>query len=169
MRVSWTNVPFLNRWRPVTAIQAGDTDGNATDPDPSWLPLVPTPTHPEYPAAHGCVTTAFAETIADFMGTKNVTITLTSLTSPNRPSHTFFRTDDMVHAIVDARIYGGMHFRTSGQRGVVIGRKVAHWVSKHYFRPRDGQERRQRREGQEASARGPSERERGWGAASIRK
>jgi len=132
----WDSKYYYNFWRPVTAIRAGDTDGNpATDPDPSWLPLVPTPSHPEYPAAHGCVTTAFADTIADFMGTKDVTITLTSLTSPNRPAHTFFRTDDLIHEIIDARIYGGMHFRTSCHRGVVIGHKVAHWVSKHYFQP----------------------------------
>src|SRR5262245_31932120 len=43
-------------WRPVTAIQAGDTDGNSkTDPDPAWTPFIPTPSHPEYPAAHTTV------------------------------------------------------------------------------------------------------------------
>jgi hypothetical protein len=31
-------------WRPSTAINLADTDGNpATDPDPSWVPLIPTP------------------------------------------------------------------------------------------------------------------------------
>src|SRR4029079_8574126 len=43
-------------WRPVPAIQAGDTDGNgATDADPSWTPFIVTPLHPEYPAAHTSV------------------------------------------------------------------------------------------------------------------
>jgi DNA-binding NarL/FixJ family response regulator len=38
-------------WRPITAINLADTDGNpATDPDPSWVPLVPTPPYPEYPS-----------------------------------------------------------------------------------------------------------------------
>jgi len=50
-------------WRPVTAIQNGDLDGNsATVPDPSWMPLGITPNHPEYPAAHGCVTGAVSKT-----------------------------------------------------------------------------------------------------------
>ena len=47
-------------WRPITAIRAGDTDGNAaTVGDPTWSPLLPgTPNHPEYPSAHSCVTPA---------------------------------------------------------------------------------------------------------------
>jgi hypothetical protein len=134
----WDSKYHHNFWRPVTAIRAGDTDGNRhTDPDPEWLPLVPTPPHPEYPAAHGCVTTSFAETLRHFFGTKAITITTTSTTSPNRPSHTFTWTDDMIAEIVDARVYGGMHYRTSGVRGAVIGRKVAKWVAKHYFQPVD--------------------------------
>ena len=43
-------------WRPVTAIQGGDTDGNhRTDPDQAWMPFITTPSHPEYPAAHTTV------------------------------------------------------------------------------------------------------------------
>src|SRR5438552_848092 len=46
-------------WRPVTAIQNGGIDGNPdTVPDPTWMPLGITPNHPEYPAAHGCLTGA---------------------------------------------------------------------------------------------------------------
>jgi hypothetical protein len=129
---------FYNRWRPVTAIRAGDTDGNSkTDPDPSWNPLLPTPAHPEYPAAHGCFTASVAETLADFFGTKSLTIVWTSATSPDRPSVTFTRTDDLIKDVIDGRIYGGMHFRTSVVRGTVIGRKVAQWISQRYFQPVD--------------------------------
>ncbi len=36
-------------WRPVTAIRQADTDLNpATEPDPTWLPLIPTPPYPSY-------------------------------------------------------------------------------------------------------------------------
>ena len=47
-------------WRPITAIRAGDTDGNdATVGDPTWSTLLPgTPNHPEYPSAHSCITPA---------------------------------------------------------------------------------------------------------------
>jgi membrane-associated phospholipid phosphatase len=47
---------FYNLWRPVTAIRAGDRDGNRrTDPDPNWLSLVVTPPFPSYPSGHASV------------------------------------------------------------------------------------------------------------------
>ncbi|HEX9162995.1 MAG TPA: vanadium-dependent haloperoxidase [Thermoanaerobaculia bacterium] len=122
------------RWRPVTAIRLGDTDGNpATDPDPAWVPLAPTPAHPEYPAAHGAFTGALAEALRQFFGTKNVTITLTSAVT--NTSHTFNNTDDLVSEIILGRIFGGMHFRTSVERGLVMGRQAAHFVATHALRP----------------------------------
>ena len=125
---------FYNFWRPATAIVAGDTDDNgATEPDGGWLALVPTPNHPEYPAAHGSVSTAYAEALRHFFGTKKVTITLSSTFTGT--THTFTNTDQIIKEIIGARIYGGMHYRTSGVHGSVIGRKVAHWVDKHYFQP----------------------------------
>ena len=53
-------------WRPITAIRAGDTDGNAaTVGNPAWSPLLPgTPNHPEYPSAHSCLTPAAGRVIA---------------------------------------------------------------------------------------------------------
>src|SRR6266516_6486291 len=51
-------------WRPSTAIRHADLDGNpATEAEPSWLPLLNTPNHPEYPGAHGCITGALAEVV----------------------------------------------------------------------------------------------------------
>ena len=48
-------------WRPLTAITLADTDGIAeTAPDPAWLPLVTTPSHPEYPAGHPALNGAAA-------------------------------------------------------------------------------------------------------------
>jgi hypothetical protein len=127
---------FYGFWRPVTAIRAGDSDGNPqTIGDPSWTPLAPTPGHPEYPAAHGCFTAAVAETLSAFFKTKKVTITLTSTVSGSGAPRTFNSTDDLIREIIDARIFGGMHYRTSVVRGVVLGRKVAHWVFKHCFQP----------------------------------
>ena len=125
---------FYNFWRPVTAIRAADTDGNdATEPDAGWLPLAPTPNHPEYPAAHGGVSTAYAEALRHFFGTKKVTITLSSTVTGT--THTFHSTDEIIKEIIDARVYGGMHYRTSGVHGSVIGRKVANWIDKNYFQP----------------------------------
>ena len=69
-------------WRPVTAIPAGDTDGNdATVGDPAWLPLLAaTPNHPEYPSAHSCITPAGGIVISRFLGTDDIDFTVPSLT-----------------------------------------------------------------------------------------
>jgi hypothetical protein len=134
--VGWDAKYQYARWRPVTAIPAGDTDGNAaTDADPAWAPLLTTPNHPEYVSAHGCFTAAYAETLRQFFGTKHVSVTLTSTVTGT--SRTFDNTDDLAREIVEARIYAGIHFRTSCVHGAVVGKKVAHWVSKHFFQPVD--------------------------------
>ena len=130
----WDSKYYFAFWRPITAIRAGDTDGNeATVGDPNWTPLAPTPGHPEYPAAHGCITAAWAETLRAFFGTKKVKITLTSTVTGT--SRTFTSTDDLIKEIIDARVFGGMHYRSSVVQGAVLGRKVAHWVSSRYFQP----------------------------------
>jgi hypothetical protein len=130
----WEAKYYYGFWRPVTAIRAGDTDGNgATEADSSWSPLMITPAHPDYPAGHGGFTAAFAETLANFFGTRNVTITLSSTATGTR--HTFTRTDDLVKEIVDARVYGGTHYRFSVVRGANQGRKAARNVARLYFQP----------------------------------
>ncbi|HLM01035.1 MAG TPA: vanadium-dependent haloperoxidase, partial [Pyrinomonadaceae bacterium] len=134
MIASWDSKYHFAYWRPVTAIRAGDTDGNAqTEADPNWTPLVATPGHPEYPAAHGCLTAAFAEALRAFYGTKKVRITLSSAVT--NTTRTFRNTDDLIKEIIDARIFGGMHYRTSGVHGTVIGKKVARLMSSRYFQP----------------------------------
>jgi hypothetical protein len=50
-------------------------------------------------------------------------------------ARSFESTDDMIREIIDARVWAGIHYRTSVVHGAVIGRQVAHWVSKRYFLP----------------------------------
>ena len=127
----------FNFWRPVTAIRDADTDGNdATEADPDWLPLLVTPAFPEYVSAHATFTTAYAETLRYFFHTKKLDITLTSTTT--NTAHTFHNTDDIIEEIINARVYGGLHYRTSDVHGSLMGKKVAQWVSRNYFRRADG-------------------------------
>ena len=69
-------------WRPITAIRAGDTDGNdATEWRSHMEHLLPgTPNHPEYPSAHSCITPAAGRVIARFLGTNEIDFTIPSLT-----------------------------------------------------------------------------------------
>lgn len=123
----------FNFWRPVTAIGAADTDDNpATAPDPSWLPVANTPPHPEYPAAHGCVGAAIGKTFEYFTGGKHVKFTLDSVVTGTTRS--YHGAEDLVREIINARIYGGMHFRNSSEHGAVLGRSVAKWVARNEFR-----------------------------------
>ena len=121
-------------WRPITAIRAGDTDGNPnTEPDTAWTPLAGTPNHPEYPSAHAFATGAVAEALRQFFETKKLNITLESSTTGT--SMTFESTDELTKAVDEARIFAGFHYRTSCVRGGVLGMKVAKYVSRHYFQP----------------------------------
>jgi hypothetical protein len=133
-----------NFWRPVTAIQEGDSDGNsATTGDLSWLPLATTPNHPEYPAAHGCVTGALSSILAGYFGTSAVAlhVTATYAVPPAlgggtvTATRSFNSTDDLLQEVQMARIYGGMHFRHSILQGTSLGQKVAHQLLKKYFQP----------------------------------
>jgi hypothetical protein len=136
----WDSKFFYNFWRPVTAIRAGDTDGNPqTDPDPNWIGVVVTPNHPEYPAAHGCFSGASCETLTYFFGTDNFNFTMDSLvpglTQPVRHYTSF---SQALQDILDARVYGGMHFRNSTHKGAIIGKQVSHFATRHFFRPSHG-------------------------------
>ena len=133
----WDAKFHYNFWRPVTAIHAGGTDGNpATDPDPAWNALVATPAHPEYPAAHGCWTSAVARILEHFNGTKAVHFVLDSAVTGT--THVFEDMDDLRTEIINARVYGGMHYRNSVVVGVSMGEQVADWVA-YLFRPTRGE------------------------------
>lgn len=120
-------------WRPITAIRAGDTDGNAgTKVDAAWTPLLPaTPNHPEYPSAHSCITPAGGFVIARFLGTRNINFTVPSLTGLG--DRTFATTNDLTYEVGQARIWGGIHFRQAIRDGVDIGRQTTATVLRHNF------------------------------------
>lgn len=120
-------------WRPITAIPAGDTDGNdATVGDPSWTPLLPvTPNHPEYPSAHSCVTPAGGRVIARFLGTGQIDFTVPSLTGLG--DRHFDQVGDLEYEVGNARIWGGIHYRAAIEDGAKIGRKTEHQVLAHHF------------------------------------
>jgi hypothetical protein len=53
---------------------------------------------------------------------------------PGVPRH-FERFSQALDEIVDARVWGGLHFRTADEQGARIGKEVARWLRHHYFRP----------------------------------
>ncbi len=125
------------RWRPITAVRAGGTDGNsATEGDPVWSPLLPaTPNHPEYPSAHACAVPATGRAIARFLGTRRVDFTVPSLTGLG--DRRFATVRDLRDEVTEARIWGGIHYRSSIEQGVAIGdRTVRQVLARHFQRAR---------------------------------
>lgn len=124
-----------NFWRPITAIRNGDMDGNdATERDPSWQPIIPTPMHPEYPCAH-CIVQASAATVLSAIFSDAIpTVKMTSPTAPG-VTRSFSRLSDYVAEVMNARIYGGMHYRTSNEVGAEMGRKTGEYIVQNYFMP----------------------------------
>jgi hypothetical protein len=147
----WNDKAYWSFWRPITAIREAATDGNpATEPDPAWLPLfdpsVPvsgpalvTPGFPDHPAGHTCISGATVYALKAFFGTDKVAFTAVSnKCSPAPcPSRSYDRFSDALKEIIDARVWGGIHFRTADVQGAVLGKKVVHYMSKHYFKPVD--------------------------------
>ena len=120
-------------WRPITAIRAGVA---GVGPDPTWVPWLDffptgTPAHPEYPSGHSTVSGAAAFILAQEFGED----TAFSTTSDVRPgTRNFSSFTAATSEIADARVFGGIHFRTSCVRGNTLGRTVADYISKHAFR-----------------------------------
>ena len=122
-------------WRPVTAIPNGDIDGNPdTEADPTWLPLAPTPPHPEFPAAHGCATGAIARTLENFFGTPNVKFSVNS--AATHTTHTYYNVGQLETEAYWARIYAGFHYRHSLDEGFKLGHRVAKQLNQNFFQPR---------------------------------
>jgi PAP2 superfamily len=124
-------------WRPITAIPLADTDGNpATDADPNWTPLIVTPAHPDYPSGHSTQTAAAIVVLGHYFG-KNSSIMVDSEVSPG-VVRSF---SDLASAQVElnnARVYGGIHFRTACDDGQATGTAVARFVLKNAFQRIDG-------------------------------
>jgi hypothetical protein len=131
----WNAKYHFSFWRPVTAIPNGDIDGNPeTEADPTWLPLAPTPPHPEFPAAHGCATGAIAKTLENFFGTPNVKFSVSS--AATHTTHTYYNVGQLETEAYWARIYAGFHYRHSLDEGFKLGHRVAKQLNENFFQPR---------------------------------
>jgi membrane-associated phospholipid phosphatase len=121
-------MPVEVTWRPATSIPLADSDGNpATAPDPSWVPLVTTPSHPEYPAGHPSLNGAAATVLLAYFR-RDQTFTLTTAGQPNRTytSITQARSDGN-----NARVWGGMHYPSTVDISEAVGEAIAMYVNGH--------------------------------------
>jgi hypothetical protein len=132
---SFLNKYHYNLWRPETAIHLGGTDDNRkTDPDTTFSPFIVTPCFPSYPSNHGSGSGGGAEVLRRLYGEAGHSITISNSALPNITfQYTTFT--QIVDDISDARVYGGIHFRSDQVAGGRLGRAVGTAVYKDNLRP----------------------------------
>jgi hypothetical protein len=117
-------------WRPVTAIQNADSDGNpATAADMSWAPLSNTAPDPSYPGAHGTISAAGADVLASIYG-NDFAFTTTSTALPG-VERSFVSFSEAAEEASVSRIYNGNHTRLDEVAGEDLGQDVAGFVLRH--------------------------------------
>ena len=126
-----------NFWRPVTAIRNAAEDGNpATEPDPSWEPLITTPNHPEYPCAHCTQAAATAELMkSEYGNTPASGVRISSRSSPNLALQVLPTWEQWAEEVSASRTYGGVHYRFSNEAGEKMGREIAREALRKVMRP----------------------------------
>lgn len=131
------NKYFYVFWRPETAIHAGDSDGNSrTIGDPNWAPFIVTPCFPSYPSNHGSASSAAAVILKRYYGDAGLSLTLTNPAVPDIVLQ-YTSLKQILDDISDARVYGGIHFRTDQTAGTRLGRLIGIAVFENNLRRKD--------------------------------
>lgn len=128
-------------WRPLTAIQNGDVDGNpGTAGDANWLPLINNPAYPDYTSGANGVSSSAMYSMEHFFETDNIDFSMTTTnTGPtNQDTRQYTSFSQAIQEVVDARVLLGIHFRFADEASRDIGKNVAKWGFKNYLRPRGG-------------------------------
>jgi hypothetical protein len=119
----WATKFQYNYWRPITAVR--------TTIDPAWTPLIGTPPFPEYTSGHAAMGAAAARVLQDEFGDDpGIALQPTSFLLPTF-SHTWATFSEGVDEIINARVWGGVHFRNSDEVGADIGRKIGRYTISH--------------------------------------
>ena len=122
-------------WRPITAINLADSDGNpATVADPTWTPLLTTPPYPDYPSGYNVVNSTVSHGLEDLFRTRHLQLTLISTAVPG-VTRLYDSGRALRRDVVAARVWLGIHFRFADTASRDMGRRLTGWTLDHYFRP----------------------------------
>ena len=150
----WAEKAHWGFWRPVTAIRLADTDGNdATAADTEWTGLLPLPPYSDEPSGANCATGGVMNIAKAFFGSDEAEFDITSpglglvngVSTGSTRHYSHF--SDVITDMIEARIYGGLHFRRADVNGAMLGKSVADYVDSHFFNCRNaGQCKQEERE-----------------------
>jgi hypothetical protein len=133
----WDAKYTYSSWRPITAIQMGGTDGNDnTTADSAWTPLITTPAFPEYPSAHSCVSGAATQILSQTFGEETSFNVVSDAVAGVTRRFTNFSA--ALEEIRNARVFGGIHFRTACVDGTALGIAVADYIAARALLPTEG-------------------------------
>jgi len=118
--VCWKSKYLYTANRPVTYIRLVV--------DPAWLPLIGTPPHPEYPAAHALVTGAFMRTLSGLFG-DHYSFTDNTYGAKFGGPRSYSSFDAAAAECGQARYYGGIHQLPSIATGLKYGRQIGDMVN----------------------------------------
>ena len=117
-------------WRPITAIQQGNTAGNpGIVGDPSWNPLAVTAADPSYPGAHATISQA-ASTVLSAFYADHRQLTVSSDGDPG-VTRTFGSFQAAANEATLSRIFAGQHTMIDLVAGQQLGRHVGDFVLDH--------------------------------------
>jgi hypothetical protein len=119
-------------WRPYTAIQLGENDGNPnTVGDATWQVLVsPIPPIADQPSAHAAAGGAASVLLKQFFDKDDFDFSFESSSLPGLPrNYTSFSQAARENSL--SRIYVGYHFRKAVDDGETLGNSVGDWVATH--------------------------------------
>jgi hypothetical protein len=131
----WETKFHYGLWRPETAIrEAGNDDNPATQPDPEWIPLMPSPTFPDYVSGHSTFSRCGATVLAFIFGQDDIPFSTPGegLTSAVRSFPGFSAAADEVGM---SRVFGGIHFPSANYWGQAQGRAIGEYVCSNFLRP----------------------------------
>ena len=122
----WAEKAHWGFWRPTTAIQLADTDGNdATEVEPGWTPLGTVPPYADEPSGANCVYSGVMNSAKAFFGSDAAEFDIAA--------RHYSRFTDVIPDVIEARILLGIHFRRADVNGAALGKKVAEFVDANFF------------------------------------
>jgi hypothetical protein len=131
----WDSKFYYNFWRPYTAIRQASTDGNPqTSPDAGWEPLMNTPPVQDYPSTHSVLGNAAATVLNEVLG-NNVGFTMTSTSAePVNSTRSFKTFTQAARENADSRVFAGIHFRFSSDKGMDLGEDIGQWTIQNHLK-----------------------------------
>lgn len=133
--VCWEAKYRFNFWRPITAIQRADEDGNpATDKDVAWDHFLVSPPFPSYTSGHSIFSAASARVLSEFYGTDAIEFAATSDSLPG-VARTFHSLAECAEEVGMSRVYAGIHFQFDNRAGKECGTRIGSYVAHNFLLP----------------------------------